>query len=127
MTTASTTPTIRPATATDLAPLHALIERAYRGDESRRGWTHEADYIEGPRIDRAALAAIVADPLQVMLIALDERGIVGCIQVSDQGGGTAYLGLLSVEPTGQASGLGRHCSPPARRRPSRASVPGAWR
>ena len=107
MTTEPTTPTIRPATTTDLGSLHALIERAYRGEESRRGWTHEADYIEGPRTDRETLSAIIADPRQVILVALDETGVVGCVQIADQGGGTAYLGLLSVEPTGQASGLGR--------------------
>lgn len=34
---------IRPATHADLPALHAVIERADRGDSARQGWTFEAD------------------------------------------------------------------------------------
>ena len=103
---------IRPATAADVPALHALIERAYRGDAARAGWTHEADYLRGPRTDPALLAAIVAEPHSSMLLAVDSGagdadGIAACIQLSDHGDGTAYLGLLAVEPSGQAGGVGR--------------------
>lgn len=97
---------IRPATTADLPALHALIERAYRGDSARNGWTHEADLLEGPRTDLPALASVVADPASAMLIAADGAAIVACVQVSDTGG-LAYLGQLAVEPTLQAAGLGR--------------------
>lgn len=98
---------IRPATAADVPALHALIERAYRGDASRAGWTHEADYLSGPRTTAAAVAAIVADPSATMLVADAGGAIVACVQVTDSGDGLAYLGLLAVEPTGQAAGVGR--------------------
>ena len=37
----------RAATASDVAALHPLIERAYRGETARAGWTHEADLLSG--------------------------------------------------------------------------------
>ena len=101
------TPTIRRSTADDLADLHPMVERAYRGDAARLGWTHEADYIEGPRTSVAALAAVIADPNQAILLACGAAGPEGCVQVTDNRDGSAGIGLLSVEPARQASGLGR--------------------
>jgi ribosomal protein S18 acetylase RimI-like enzyme len=104
----SDTLTIRPATHDDLAALHPVIERAYRGDAARGGWTHEADLIvEGTRTDLATLEAILADPAQRLLVALVENGPIGCVQVTDKGDGLTYLGLLCVDPNLQAAGLGK--------------------
>lgn len=92
----------------DLSELHALIERAYRGDSARKGWTHEADMLSDPRTDIATLSAILADARSRLLLAIVAERITGCVQISDIGEGTAYLGLLCVDPASQASGLGRH-------------------
>lgn len=100
-------PTIREATAADLPPLRALVERAYRGDTARAGWTHEADLLDGQRTDEAALAEVLADPRQRMLVAEASGRLIGCVQVADRGNGLAYLGLLTVDPALQAAGLGR--------------------
>lgn len=92
----------------DLPALLALVQSAYRGDSARKGWTHEADLLEGQRTDLAALAQIVADPRQRILIATDETGaLVGCVNITALDGGKAYLGMLSVDPDRQAGGLGR--------------------
>lgn len=99
--------TIRPAALADLPRLHPVIERAYRGDSARIGWTHEADLVEGERTDLATLSEIVTNPASDLLIALDGDTPIGCVQVVNRGGGLAYLGLLCVEPTIQAGGIGR--------------------
>jgi predicted N-acetyltransferase YhbS len=99
--------TIRSASSADLPSLHFVIERAYRGDDARGGWTHEADIIEGQRTDLATLEAIVASPDSRLLVAEQDGAILGCVQVSDRGEGLAYLGLLCIDPTLQAAGLGR--------------------
>ncbi len=99
--------TIRAATREDLPRIHPVIERAYRGESARQGWTHEADLIEGVRTDLDTLAAIVDDPAQKLLIAEQDGDALGCVQVSDRGKGLAYLGLLCVEPTIQAGGIGK--------------------
>lgn len=99
---------IRPATHADLRDLHALVERAYRGNDARAGWTHEADIIrEGQRTSHDILAATVDDDNERLLAAFDGDRLVGCVQVSDREYGTAYLGLLTVDPPLQAAGLGR--------------------
>lgn len=99
--------TIRVATRDDLPALHPVIERAYRGETARGGWTHEADLIEGPRTDISTLTAIVEDPAQRLLIALKDEATLGCVQVSDRGDGLAYLGLLCIDPELQTGGYGK--------------------
>jgi len=96
----------RAATLEDIHALHALIEGAYRGEAARAGWTHEADLLKGPRTDPAQLAAFLGDPTTTILIADDELGVAGCVLVANRVTHT-YLGLLSVRPHAQASGLGR--------------------
>jgi len=100
--------TIRVATREDLPALHPVIERAYRGETARQGWTHEADLIiESARTDIPTLTAIVDDPMQRLLIAEADGQAIGCVQVTYKGDGLAYLGLLCVDPTLQLAGLGK--------------------
>lgn len=98
---------IRPASASELLPLHRVIERAYRGDSARLGWTHEADLLSDMRTDLATLLGIVADPAQVLLAVFERDKPLGCVNVANKGGGLAYLGLLCIEPTRQGEHLGR--------------------
>ncbi|MFE9082621.1 GNAT family N-acetyltransferase [Brevundimonas sp. NPDC003935] len=100
-------PTFRPAALDDVPALHRLVESAYRGDSAKAGWTHEADLLGGQRTDEAELLDILADAGRVILLAEVEGSLTGCVQVADQGEGLAYLGLLTVDPTRQAGGLGR--------------------
>lgn len=98
--------TIRPATLADLAALHAVIERAYRGDSARAGWTHEADLVSGTRTDLPSLQAIVADPEQALLTLFEGLAPLGCVNIAHRSDGLAYLGLLCIEPARQSDGLG---------------------
>lgn len=102
---------MRPASVFDISALHTLIESAYRGDSAKQGWTHEADLLGGQRTDREALAEIVADPKQTLLVAEQDDAITGCVLVKDlgvrDGAPIAYLGMLTVRPDLQAAGLGR--------------------
>lgn len=97
---------IRFAVAADLPALRTLVESAYRGDSARRGWTHEADLLGGQRTDIATLRAILADPQQRVLLATQGGTLLGCVQLMAKGDGTAYLGLLAVDPERQAGGIG---------------------
>jgi len=98
--------TIRPAVEADLSRLHPIVERAYRGDSARAGWTHEADLVSGERTDIETLRSLL-DGNSRLLIALDGETILGCVNVADRGDGLAYLGLLCVDPQLQAGGIGR--------------------
>ena len=95
------------ATPVDLEPLHTLVHAAYRGDSARRGWTHEADLLDGSRIDHDSLHSAITTPGQVVLVATDGKALTACVHVTDRGEGLAYLGMLTVDPSLQARGLGR--------------------
>lgn len=97
---------IEPATRDDIPALLALIHSAYRGDSSRRGWTHEADLLDGQRTDNQALAETLDDPAQLLLVARDGDVLVGCVALTDKRG-LGYIGLVTVDPQRQAGGLGR--------------------
>ena len=98
---------LRDATADDLPDLHALIESAYRGDSARAGWSHEADLLDGERTQLAELEAMLANPAQHLLLFDDGERPASCVALTDKGSGLVYLGLLTVGPARQASGLGR--------------------
>ena len=98
---------IAAAAAEQLPALHALIERAYRGEEAKAGWTHEADLLGGQRTDLAALTEMLDDPEQRLLVAIEGDATIGCVLVRRCATDRCYLGLLTVEPTRQAAGLGR--------------------
>ena len=95
------------ATPDDLSALHALIESAYRGDSARAGWSHEADLLDGQRTDLEELGAMIADPARRLLLFRDGESLWACVALTDKGDGLVYLGLLTVEPGRQRSGLGK--------------------
>ena len=99
--------TIRPAVSADLEPLKQVIERAYRGDSARGGWTHEADLVEGERITPTELAALVAAQDTQLLVALQGQAPIGCVAVTNEGDDSCYLGLLCIDPELQSAGLGK--------------------
>ena len=98
---------LEPATSDDLPALRALIESAYRGDSARRGWSHEADLLDGQRTDVDLLAAMLADPAQHLLVLRDDDALRACVALTDKKAGLAYLGMLTVDPAQQAAGVGR--------------------
>ncbi|MBC6609315.1 GNAT family N-acetyltransferase [Hymenobacter sp. BT507] len=96
-----------PATPTDIPELEHLVNQAYRGDASRQGWTTEADLLDGTRIDAAELRQLLATPGATILTARDATGVlIACAYLQIQMP-RLYLGMLSVQPTLQAQGVGR--------------------
>lgn len=95
----------RAATADDVSALVALVESAYRGEASRRGWTTEADLLDGQRIDAEGLAETLGKPGGRVVLAEQDGVLLGCAHVERQDG-YAYFGMFSVRPELQGSGLG---------------------
>jgi ribosomal protein S18 acetylase RimI-like enzyme len=99
---------IRTAVLLDLEAVQALVHRAYRGDTAKQGWTHEADLLDGQRVDQKMLAEMFVRPKQhQLLVAVEQNALIGCVHVSRTDGTTAYLGLLTVAPERQGSGLAK--------------------
>lgn len=98
----------RPATPDDAPAVVDLVEAAYRGDASRRGWTTEADLLDGRRTDARMVGRILDDPASVLLVLDDpERpgALVACCHLEHRGD-AAYFGLFAVRPDAQAQGVG---------------------
>ncbi|MCX4759864.1 GNAT family N-acetyltransferase [Streptomyces sp. NBC_01275] len=106
MDTAATGLTFRDATDADVDALVALVESAYRGDDSRVGWTTEADILEGQRTDPEGVLDVIKSPDSRLLIVEQERRIVACCQLEHRGD-HAYFGMFAVSPTAQGAGLGK--------------------
>mgnify|MGYP002382427037 CR=1 FL=1 len=97
---------MRLAGASDAPAIAALVESAYRGDESLKGWTSEAGFIEGDRTSADEISALVRNPLARFVLAFDGADLIGCSLVKNEGG-EGYFGMFSVRPARQGGGLGK--------------------
>lgn len=125
------------ATDSDVTDVANLVQLAYRGDASRQGWTTEAGFLEGQRVDEDMVREILDEPDAMILVARIDGRLVGCCELrshdraddlddtldagdsldavrgvvdhlgSDRRPVAAYLGMFAVDPAIQASGLGR--------------------
>jgi ribosomal protein S18 acetylase RimI-like enzyme len=99
----------RPATPADISNITSLVRSAYRGEESRKGWTTEADFVADDRIDEAGVLAKIANPNGVLLLGIDDSGaLVACCELLKLDSGIGYFGLFAVSPQRQGAGLGKH-------------------
>jgi len=101
-----TATTFRLATSGDVAAIVALVESAYRGDVSRKGWTTEADLLDGQRTDPAGVAELIAKPGSCMLLAERDGALLACANLEKRGE-AGYFGMFSVRPDLQGAGIGR--------------------
>ena len=100
------TPRFRDATVADIPALVALVTSAYRGDASRRGWTTEADFLDGERIDPGVLRGDIERPRSRILLVEQGGESLACAHVAeDEGAG--YFGMFAVRPDLQGGGFGK--------------------
>ncbi len=93
--------------ASDITELVQLVNSAYRGDSSKKGWTTEAELLDGIRITEEELLKQFHQPGQYFLKAIDTAGkIIGCVSLLDKKE-SMYLGMLTVQPNIQANGIGK--------------------
>ncbi len=94
------------ATVADIPALNKLINAAYRGEESKKGWTTEADLLDGTRIDEAVLGDLIQKPDTTFLKYEEDGILLGCVELRIDGK-KLYLGTLSVNPNNQNKGIGK--------------------
>ena len=98
---------ITKANVTDVPELYILINSAYRGETSKKGWTTEANLLDGLRIDAATLTGYFEDPNILILKNTDEAGqITGSVYLEVRKP-KLYVGMFSVSPLLQNKGIGR--------------------
>jgi ribosomal protein S18 acetylase RimI-like enzyme len=98
--------TILIATPSDSEDIAKLVNSAYRGESSRKGWTTEADLLDGTRTNASAVNDIIEREDGAILKCLSGNTIVGCVELN-KSGREMYLGMLTVQPELQGSGIGK--------------------
>lgn len=101
-------PQISISTENDIVTIKNLLNSAYRGEASKKGWTTEANLIAGDtRTDDATVKATMQQAGSVFLKYTNEEGIlIGCVNLQ-QHGNKIYLGMFSVSPAVQGGGIGK--------------------
>lgn len=98
---------ITKATLTDVAELNILINSAYRGEESKKGWTTETDLVGGIRIDEPMLIDYLNnDAITILKYTNADGNIIGTVYLEVKED-KLYLGMFSVSPALQNGGVGR--------------------
>ena len=94
------------ATLEDVTALEKLINSAYRGEASKQGWTTEANLLAGQRITVDELAKLIQNKENTVLKFNNNEDIIGCVLLVNKGN-KLYLGMLTVSPKLQNSGIGK--------------------
>jgi ribosomal protein S18 acetylase RimI-like enzyme len=98
---------ISEASIGDVTRICALVNSAYRGETSRKGWTTEADFLGGIRVDEETLLEYFQeDDSTVLKYTNDKQQIKGCVYLKKQQE-HLYLGMLTVSPELQGKGVGK--------------------
>lgn len=104
----------RKAVIADANAVAAIVNAAYRGDSSRKGWTTEADLLEGSRTDFADIVVLLEAAGSVILMAesIDQHGkhllsTAHLERVDESDVPAAFFGMFAVDPELQAKGLGK--------------------
>jgi ribosomal protein S18 acetylase RimI-like enzyme len=99
--------TITIAAKEDIAPIEKLVNSAYRGDSSRKGWTTEADLLDGIRTNKDVLSGMINRGDSIVLKCTNAKNqLVGCVYLQKKED-KLYLGMLTVAPDIQAQGIGK--------------------
>ncbi len=96
------------ASIKDIPQLVSLLNSAYRGDASKKGWTTEANMVSGElRTDEKDMHRLMQQPGTVFLKYTNENNLIeGCVFLQKRND-KIYLGMLSVDPSLQAKGIGK--------------------
>jgi ribosomal protein S18 acetylase RimI-like enzyme len=102
-----THPQISLALQTDLSSIEQLLNRAYRGEESVKGWTTESHLISGNTRTTIDHLQKVYDTLgSFFLIYKKEETIIASVNLQKHAN-KMYLGMFAVDPNAQGMGLGK--------------------
>lgn len=101
------------STKEDIPALVKLLNNAYRGNESKQGWTTEADMVGGKlRTDEDNMNELMVLPGAVFLKYSNDKDesdsyrIVGCVFLQKRDD-KLYLGMFCVSPGQQNKGIGK--------------------
>jgi ribosomal protein S18 acetylase RimI-like enzyme len=96
----------RKATNEDSGRIADLVNSAYRGVKSSRGWTNEAELLDGDRTNLEEVRILIEADRSMIVLCMDGTEIIGSVHLRKMES-AAYLGLFVVKPTLQRRGIGK--------------------
>jgi ribosomal protein S18 acetylase RimI-like enzyme len=97
---------ITKATIEDFLYINILVNSAYRGESSKKGWTTEADLLGGIRTTEEGLTETFKKSDTVILKYTEAEQILACMMLVEKQN-SLYLGMLTVSPDLQGKGIGK--------------------
>ena len=103
----------RVAKPDDGEKISALVNSAYRGESSQKGWTTEAELLGGQRTDPEAIREIINLENNTILLCEHNGQLLGSVVLEAKENQRCYFGMFAVDPNLQAKGIGKifiHCA-----------------
>lgn len=98
----------RIATLDDAPQLHAMVESAFRAEDSRQDWTADMKLGECFRLDIKEVITQINKPDGEILMAIDNNNaLVGSVDVFKRSDDLARISMLAVDQSYQRGGIGR--------------------
>ncbi len=97
---------LKVASVDDADEINRLVNSVYRGENSKKGWTTEAEFLGGIRITEEKIREIIERRSDIVIISVDGDNIIGCVHLENTGS-YSYLGMLSVDVNYQDKGIGK--------------------
>ncbi len=94
------------ADAKQSSEIAALVNSVYRGENSKKGWTTEADILGGIRISGERVREIIDSENNIILLATIDDKLIASVHLEKKGD-ICWLGMLSVDVDFQTFGLGK--------------------
>jgi len=94
------------ANESDAEQMTVLINSAYRGEVSRKGWTTEADLLEGRRTTIEEVLGLIADEQSMFVLGNVDGKLQASVLLQNTEDGV-HIGMLAVNPLLQGCGIGK--------------------
>lgn len=94
------------AVPADSGAIASLINSVYRGENSKKGWTTEADFLGGIRITPEKITEIINGKNDIIIKAFYDNSLIGCVHLENEGS-YSYFGMLSIDVNYQAKGAAK--------------------
>ncbi len=96
----------RTAKIEDSDNICVLVNSVYRGENAKKGWTTEAELLDGVRITTEKINEIIKTENHIILLILLENKTIGCVYLQKKNN-KCHLGMLSVNVDFQNKGIGK--------------------
>lgn len=95
-----------PAVASDVLDIVRLVQSVYRGDSSLKGWTSEAHFLDGQRVDVVMAQEMIHKMDSTIFLYRQGSKLLACVHL-EKVGSKAHLGMLSVSTEFQGQNIGQ--------------------